>query len=31
MGLIDNELRLPLVPVTDHTAAEILEWVKKLQ
>lgn len=31
MGLIDNELRLPLVPVTEHTAAEILDWVRKLQ
>lgn len=30
MGLIENELRLPLVPVCDHTAAEILEWVKQL-
>lgn len=30
MGLIENELRLPLVPVTESTATEILHWVKKL-
>lgn len=30
MGLIENELRLPLIPVTDTTADEILHWVKKL-
>ncbi|MCM1490593.1 MAG: 4-hydroxy-tetrahydrodipicolinate synthase [Muribaculum sp.] len=30
MGLIENELRLPLVPVSDHTAQEILRWVKQL-
>lgn len=30
MGLIENELRLPLIPVTDYTADEILRWVKKL-
>lgn len=30
MGLIENELRLPLIPVTDTTADEILRWVKKL-
>lgn len=30
MGLIENELRLPLIPVTDSTADEILRWVKKL-
>lgn len=30
MGLIENELRLPLVPVTESTANEILHWVKKL-
>lgn len=30
MGLIENELRLPLIPVTDATADEILRWVKKL-
>lgn len=29
-GLLENELRLPLVPVTDHTAEEILVWVNKL-
>lgn len=29
MGLIENELRLPLIPVTDSTADEILRWVKK--
>lgn len=28
--LLENELRLPLVPVTDHTADEILEWVTRL-
>ncbi len=31
MGLIDNELRLPLVPVCESTATEILHWVKKLK
>lgn len=30
MGLIENELRLPLIPVKDSTADEILCWVKKL-
>lgn len=30
MGLIENELRLPLIPVTDTTADDILQWVKKL-
>lgn len=30
MGLIENELRLPLIPVTDTIADEILRWVKKL-
>ncbi len=30
MGLIENELRLPLIPVKDKTADEILEQVKKL-
>lgn len=30
MGLVENELRLPLIPVTDSTADEILRWVKKL-
>ncbi len=28
MGLIENELRLPLVPVCEHTAEEILKYVK---
>lgn len=31
MGLIDNELRLPLVPVGKTTADEILNWVNKLK
>ncbi|MDE6480812.1 MAG: 4-hydroxy-tetrahydrodipicolinate synthase [Muribaculaceae bacterium] len=31
MGLIENELRLPLVPVCENTASEILHWVKKLK
>ncbi len=31
MGLIENELRLPLVPACDHTAAEILNWVERLK
>lgn len=30
MGLIENELRLPLIPVSDAIADEILSWVKKL-
>lgn len=30
MGLIENELRLPLVPVSDSTADEILKWVNRL-
>lgn len=30
MGLIENELRLPLVPVSEHTAQEILRCVKNL-
>lgn len=30
MGLLENELRLPLVPVSEHTADEILEWVNRL-
>lgn len=30
MGLIENELRLPLVPVSEATAAEILEQVNNL-
>lgn len=30
MGLIENELRLPLIPVSDTTADEILHWVKNL-
>ena len=30
MGLIENELRLPLVPVCENTAAEILQWVNRL-
>ncbi|MDE6648637.1 MAG: 4-hydroxy-tetrahydrodipicolinate synthase [Muribaculaceae bacterium] len=28
MGLIENELRLPLVPVSENTAEEILKYVK---
>lgn len=31
MGLIENELRLPLVPVCETTASEILHWVKTLK
>lgn len=31
MGLIENELRLPLVPVCDHTATEIIHWIKTLK
>ncbi len=31
MGLIENELRLPLVPVSSATAEEILTWVNKLK
>ena len=31
MGLIENELRLPLVPVCAATAEEILKWVNKLK
>ncbi len=31
MGLIENELRLPLVPVSENTASEILHWVKVLK
>ena len=31
MGLIENELRLPLVPVCENTASEILHWVKTLK
>ncbi|MBD5260855.1 MAG: 4-hydroxy-tetrahydrodipicolinate synthase [Bacteroides sp.] len=31
MGLIENTLRLPLVPVGDATAEEILNWVNKLK
>ena len=31
MGLIENELRLPLVPVCERTAEEILHWVKELK
>lgn len=31
MGLIENELRLPLIPVCDQTASEILKWVNKLK
>ena len=31
MGLIENELRLPLVPVGEATAAEILRWVEALK
>lgn len=30
MKLIENELRLPLVPVGEATAREILYWVKRL-
>ncbi|MDE6553404.1 MAG: 4-hydroxy-tetrahydrodipicolinate synthase [Muribaculaceae bacterium] len=31
MGLIENELRLPLVPVCEATAEAILHWVKTLK
>ena len=31
MGLIENTLSLPLVPVGDATAEEILNWVNKLK
>ncbi|MDE7347427.1 MAG: 4-hydroxy-tetrahydrodipicolinate synthase [Muribaculaceae bacterium] len=31
MGLIENELRLPLVPVGNSTAVDILNWVNKLK
>ena len=31
MGLIENQLRLPLVPVCPATAGEILNWVEKLR
>ena len=31
MGLIENVLRLPLVPVGEATAAEILHWVETLK
>lgn len=31
MGLLENELRLPLVPVSEKTASEILHWVKTLK
>ena len=31
MGLIENVLRLPLVPVGSATADEILDWVNKLK
>ncbi len=31
MGLIENELRLPLVPVSKATADAILHWVKTLK
>ena len=31
MGLIENVLRLPLVPVCSSTADEILNWVNKLK
>lgn len=31
MNLIENVLRLPLVPVGDATAEEILDWVNKLK
>lgn len=30
MGLLENELRLPLVPVSEATAREILMWVNRL-
>lgn len=30
MGLIENELRLPLVPVSENIAEEILNWVKTI-
>jgi len=29
MGLIENELRLPLVPVTENTRKLIVEEMKK--
>ncbi|MDE5850045.1 MAG: 4-hydroxy-tetrahydrodipicolinate synthase [Muribaculaceae bacterium] len=31
MGLIENDLRLPLVPVCEATAEAILHWVKTLK
>ncbi len=31
MGLLENELRLPLVPVSETTASEILHWVETLK
>ena len=31
MDIIENELRLPLVPVCESTAGEILHWVKALK
>lgn len=31
MGLIENELRLPLIPVCKSTADDILQWVNKLK
>lgn len=31
MGLIENELRLPLIPVCDSTAEQILKWVESLK
>lgn len=31
MGIIENELRLPLVPVSESTASEILQWVNTLK
>ncbi|MDE6017525.1 MAG: 4-hydroxy-tetrahydrodipicolinate synthase [Muribaculaceae bacterium] len=31
MGLIENELRLPLVPVSENTATEILNWVNSFK
>ncbi|MDE6697056.1 MAG: 4-hydroxy-tetrahydrodipicolinate synthase [Muribaculaceae bacterium] len=31
MGLLENELRLPLVPVSENTATEILHWVNTLR
>ena len=31
MGLIENELRLPLVPVCESTSTEILHWVNTLK